>query len=158
MITKRCLFMGTAAALLLVHPSLALAATPTVSVTKDPECGCCSGWVDHLRKDGFVVDVVISTKLNQLKARLGVPSALVSCHTAEVDGYVIEGHVPADSIHRLLAERPALRGLSVPGMPVGSPGMEVEGQAPETYSVIAFGSSGQRIFARYEGTKRLTAP
>jgi hypothetical protein len=122
-----------------------------VKVTKDPNCGCCSGWVDHLRASGFAADVVESAQVNRLKARLGVPRDLVSCHTAEVAGYVLEGHVPAGAISRLLAERPAAKGLAVPGMPVGSPGMEVEGAAPETYDVILFGPGGQRPFARYRG-------
>jgi hypothetical protein len=89
--------------------------------------------------------------VNRAKIRLGVPQALAACHTAEVDGYVIEGHVPAAAIKQLLAERPQAKGLAVPGMPVGSPGMEVEGSEPEIYAVILFGLSGQRTFGRYRG-------
>jgi hypothetical protein len=154
-ITRRSLFLGTTAALLLAQARVASAAKSTIKVTKDPNCGCCDGWADHLRKEEFSVNVVEDTKLNQLKARLGIPSDLRSCHTAEVDGYIIEGHVPAKAIRRLLAERPQLRGLAVPVMPVGSPGMEVEGQPADTYSVIAFGPAGQKIYARFEGAKEL---
>ena len=90
-----------------------------------------------------------------MKVRLGVPSKLVACHTGEVAGYVLEGHVPAGAIKRLLAEKPAAKGLAVPGMPAGSPGMEVEGMEPETFEVILFGPSGQRTFARYRGAREV---
>lgn len=95
--------------------------------------------------------VVESDDVDALKQRLGVPPSLASCHTAEVDGYVIEGHVPAPALLRLLAERPAATGLAVPGMPAGSPGMEVPGVEPERYDVIQFGPSGQSTFARFTG-------
>jgi hypothetical protein len=101
--------------------------------------------------------VTETAQLNRIKARLGVPDALASCHTAEVDGFIIEGHVPAGSVRKLLSLRPNIRGLAVPGMPVGSPGMEVEGTPPDTYDVIAFGPSGQRVFARYQGARELPA-
>jgi hypothetical protein len=156
--TRRSILLGTTAALLFTSANIAVAAkSSTIKVTKDPNCGCCDGWADHLRKEEFKVNVVEDAKLNQLKARLGVPSGLRSCHTAEVDGYIIEGHVPAKAIRRLLAERPQLRGLAVPGMPVGSPGMEIEGQPAEIYSVIAFGPAGQKVYARFEGAKELPA-
>ena len=90
-----------------------------------------------------------------MKARLGVPKNLHACHTAEIDAYAIEGHVPAGAIRRLLEERPRVKGLAVPGMPVGSPGMEVEGMAPETFDVIAFGPGGQSRFARFKGSEPL---
>nr|WP_244622939.1 DUF411 domain-containing protein [Microvirga brassicacearum] len=126
---------------------------PKVMVTKDPSCGCCSAWADHLKQAGFPVEIVETSDINRVKTRLGVPQALESCHTGEVGGYVIEGHVPAASIKRLLAEKPQAVGLAVPGMPVGSPGMEVEGMEPDTYEVVLFGPSGQRIFARYRGAE-----
>jgi len=126
---------------------------PGMVVTKDPNCGCCSAWVEHVRSAGFHVEVIESPELNRVKARLGVPQSLASCHTAEVGGYVIEGHVPADSVKRLLAEKPDARGLAVPGMPTGSPGMEVEGVEPEVFDVVLFGPSGQRAFARYKGSR-----
>lgn len=130
-------------------------ALPKVTATKDPSCGCCGAWVDHLRAAGFPVEVIESGEVNRLKAKLGVPRALASCHTAEVAGYVVEGHVPAGAIKRLLAERPPAKGLAVPGMPVGSPGMEVEGTPPETYDVVLFGPSGERVFARYRGAQEV---
>ena|SRR5882724_3499456 len=126
-----------------------------ITVTKDPSCGCCGGWVRHLEAEGFAVEVTDSDAVNRVKARLGVPEHLAACHTAEIGGYVIEGHVPAAAIRRLLAQKPQTRGLAVPGMPVGSPGMEVEGSAPETYEVVSFGPSGDRVFARFEGSREL---
>ena len=129
---------------------------PSVLVTKDPNCGCCGGWVEHLRASGFPVQVIETGSVNRVKVRLGVPLELASCHTAEVAGYAIEGHVPADAIKRLLAERPAGKGLAVPGMPVGSPGMEVPGTPPETYEVMLFGgASGTTVFARYRGAEAI---
>jgi hypothetical protein len=124
---------------------------PNMRVTKDPSCGCCGAWADHVRAAGFRVEVTESPEVNRVKVRLGVPRELASCHTAEVGGYVIEGHVPADAIKRLLSEKPRARGLAVPGMPVGSPGMEVEGVESDTYEVVLFGPSGQTTFARYRG-------
>ena len=128
---------------------------PTIKVHRDPSCGCCGAWVAHVRASGFTAEVIETTAIAQVKNRLGVPQSLASCHTAEVGRYVIEGHVPAAAIRRLLIERPQAKGLAVVGMPVGSPGMEVEGSAPETYSVILFGPSGQRTFARYHGADEI---
>jgi hypothetical protein len=122
---------------------------PRVTVHKDPGCGCCTGWAEHLEAAGFPVTAHDTPRMNAVKARLGVPNDLAACHTAEVDGYVIEGHVPAAAIDRLLAERPAAKGLAVPGMPVGSPGME--GGEPEEYDVILFGPGARRSFARFRG-------
>ncbi len=104
-----------------------------------------------MRAEGFPVDVT-EAPVNPLKARLGVPKALSSCHTAQVGGYVIEGHVPAHAIKRLLAEKPASTGLAVPGMPVGSPGMEAEGVPAQVYDVVLFGPDDQaQTFGRYRG-------
>jgi hypothetical protein len=128
---------------------------PRMVVTKDPSCGCCRAWAEHVRGAGFPVEIVESAEVGRLKARLGVPQDLAGCHTAEVGGYVVEGHVPAAAIRRLLAERPAATGLAVPGMPVGSPGMEVEGSPPETYEVVLFGPSGRRRFARYRAAEEV---
>ncbi|GJE03332.1 DUF411 domain-containing protein [Methylobacterium isbiliense] len=127
---------------------------PTVAVTKDSNCECCEAWVAHLRATGFPVEITTGP-VAPLKAKLGVPRELASCHTAQVAGYVVEGHVPADTIVRLLAEKPAAVGLAVPGMPVGSPGMEVPGTEPDTYDVVLFGPTGQRTFARYRGATLL---
>ncbi len=154
--TRRSLALALAAAPALVLGGRAWAdGLPRLVVTKDPSCGCCRGWAEHVRAAGFPVEIVESESLNRLKTRLGVPQDLASCHTAEVGGYVIEGHVPAAAIRRLLDERPAATGLAVPGMPVGSPGMEVEGSPPETYAVILFGPSGRRQFARFRGAKEV---
>ena len=148
-ITRRALLAG--AVVTFAVSVRAAEALPKVVVSKDPNCGCCTGWVEHLKQSGFPVEVIDTAQVNRLKARLGVPQGLAACHTGEVAGYVVEGHVPADAIKRLLAERPQAVGLAVPGMPVGSPGMEVEGAEPETYEVILFGPAGQRAFARYRG-------
>lgn len=130
-------------------------AAPRILVHKDPNCGCCSGWVEHIRSAGFDTHLNELSDLAPIKNRLAVPPALSSCHTAEVNGYVIEGHVPASAIRRLLAERPSATGLAVPGMPVGSPGMEVPGGSDETYEVILFGPTGQNIYAQYKGIQEL---
>lgn len=153
-ISRRTLLAGLAASVAVsVSSALAAEALPAMTVTKDPSCGCCGAWIDHVRAAGFPVDVVESSQVNRLKVRLGVPQDLASCHTAEVGGYVIEGHVPADAIKRLLVEKPQAKGLAVPGMPVGSPGMEVDDVAPDTYDVVLFGPSGQRPFARFKGPR-----
>jgi hypothetical protein len=158
MISRRMFLGGVAASLLFARlGGPALAQSRRMVVHKDPNCGCCGAWVDHLRANGFEVSVTETAQLNRIKARLGVPNALASCHTAEIDGFIIEGHVPAGSVRKLLSLRPNIRGLAVPGMPVGSPGMEVEGTPSETYDVIAFGPYGQSAFARYEGVRELPA-
>ena len=118
-------------------------------VHKTPWCGCCDDWVTHLEDAGFEVTVVEHEDLTPIKDFLGVPRPLGSCHTAEIGGYAIEGHVPAADIRRLLQERPeGVRGLSVPGMPVGSPGMEV-GDLRDPYDVVAFGDAGTSVFTEY---------
>ena len=155
-LTRRAVVTGLSGVALLASLQHAPAQSlPKIVVNRDPSCGCCGGWIEHLRKSGFTAEVVESPDMARVKKRLGVPQALEACHTAEIEGYVIEGHVPATAISRLLAEKPRARGLAVPGMPTGSPGMEVEGAAPETYSVILFGPSGQRTFARYRGAQGL---
>jgi hypothetical protein len=132
-------------------PRAACAATwPEMTVHKDPSCGCCGEWVRHLQAKGFAVKTVETATLNRLKTKLGIPSDLVACHTAEVDGYLVEGHVPAVAIERLLTERPQARGLAAPGMPSGSPGM---GGEPETYDVILFGKAGRRVYGTFKGDK-----
>ncbi|BCB17175.1 DUF411 domain-containing protein [Bosea sp. ANAM02] len=141
--------------------ALALAGTavaetlPKMIVTRDPNCGCCGNWVEHIKAAGFPVDVVQVNDVMPLKARLGVPEALMSCHTAEIGGYVIEGHVPAEAVKRLLIERPKAIGLAVPGMPVGSPGMEVPGQAPQSYEIAIFSADKHHMFARYRGLQQI---
>lgn len=110
-------------------------ALPLVVVHKTPTCGCCGLWVDHVREAGFPVEVHDMDDLGPVKQRLGIPYGKGSCHTAEVDGYAIEGHVPAQDIKRLLAERPDARGLVLPGMPMGSPGMEMPDGRTQPYTV-----------------------
>ena len=120
---------------------------PVVQVWKSPTCGCCAAWVEHLRASGYPVQVEDVADMSAVKRDLAIPGHLTSCHTAQVGGYALEGHVPADAIDRLLAERPEVAGISVPGMPVGAPGMEVPGRAADPYAVISFTSAGdQEVF------------
>ena len=119
-----------------------------VIVYKSPSCGCCAKWVDHMRDAGFEVKVNNTSDIYPIKQEFGLPKGIGSCHTAIVDGYVIEGHVPANDVKKLLAEKPNARGLSVPGMPIGSPGME-QGSYKERYEVIIFGPEGSKVFARH---------
>ena len=135
------LFLGMAAA------TSVPAALPPVTVYKDANCGCCTAWARHLSDAGFDVTSHDVTDLPERKQALGVPARLGSCHTAQVGGYVVEGHVPAAAIKRLLQENPAATGLAVPGMPIGSPGME--GPNPERYTVQLFDRNGMRVFERY---------
>jgi hypothetical protein len=117
-----------------------------VLVYKSPTCGCCSAWVEHLRENGFTVVTKDVTDVTEVKQTAGVPRDLFSCHTAIVEGYAIEGHVPADLIRQFLAERSGEAGLAVPGMPMGSPGME--GSRRDRYDVIAFARDGtRRVYA-----------
>ncbi len=130
-------------------PLSARADEPAITVHKTPWCGCCGLWVEHLEAEGFEVDVHEHEDLTPVKQQLGVPLALGSCHTAEIDGYAIEGHVPAADIRRLLEERPdGVRGIAVPGMPVGSPGMEM-GDRRDPYDVVAFGDGDNEVFTEY---------
>ncbi|ANB18014.1 DUF411 domain-containing protein [Dokdonella koreensis] len=124
------------------HRSTVPASLPLVVVHKSPTCGCCTLWVDHLRAAGFPVDVRESDDLEPLKRSLGIPFGKGSCHTAEVAGYYVEGHVPAADIQRLLADRPDARGLVLPGMPLGSPGMETADGTVQRYTVELVGRDG----------------
>lgn len=112
-------------------------------VYKTPTCGCCRAWVDHVREAGFDVEVHDMPDVQPVKQEHGLPGHLASCHTAIVDGYVVEGHAPADVIRRMLAERPQVAGIAVPGMPMGSPGMEVPGGRKDPYDIIAFTRDGK---------------
>lgn len=118
-----------------------IAETPTIKVYKSPTCGCCALWVDHMREAGFELDVEDTDDMIEVKVDAGLPLQLQSCHTALVDGYVFEGHIPAEVIARFLAEKPSASGLAVPGMPVGSPGMEF-GDRVDPYDVIQFDAAG----------------
>ena len=156
---SRRIFIGTAAVAGLflmiggiAPPGTARADTGSalspITVYKSPTCGCCGAWVDHLKENGFSVEVIEQSDVYPEKRRFGVPEKLYSCHTARIDDYTIEGHVPADDIMRLLAEKPAVAGLAVPGMPHGSPGMET-GRV-DSYAVISFDTyHNTRIFSRY---------
>lgn len=144
---RRFFLRALAAAAIALAPAAALA-TGEITVYKSPTCGCCSKWVDHLKANGFAVRAEDVRDVNAVKARYGVMPHLASCHTAVVDGYIVEGHVPAETIKRLLRERPAVKGVTVPGMPVGSPGME--GPNPERYDVLTFDAEGRsQVYTRH---------
>ncbi|MEM1042611.1 MAG: DUF411 domain-containing protein [Bacteroidota bacterium] len=127
------------------------AQTPSVTVYKTPTCGCCGLWADHMVESGFEVETIEVSSTADTRARLGVPDELASCHTAIVGDYVVEGHVPAGDVRRLLAERPPEAiGIAVPGMPIGSPGMEVEGRPAQRYQVMMFTRDGRAaVFAEH---------
>jgi hypothetical protein len=134
----------------------AQAALPTMTTYKSPTCGCCTGWVDHAKAAGFTVKVIDTADLASVKREMGVPARLQSCHTVMVGGYVVEGHVPAADVKRLLAQKPKVRGLAVPGMPIGSPGME---QGPpsgyDRYDVLTFDDAGKTtVFATHGPPRR----
>ena len=129
-------------------PSDAPEEKPVITVYKDPSCGCCKNWIAHLIKHGYRVDAKDTPNMTEIKRTLGVPTGLTACHTAMVNGYLIEGHVPAADIDRLLAQKPKVAGLAVPGMPAGSPGME--GASAQRYQVLTFDKSGKTtVFANH---------
>ncbi|HVQ13675.1 MAG TPA: DUF411 domain-containing protein [Vicinamibacterales bacterium] len=135
-------------------PSSAQSALPLVHVTKNPSCGCCKIWVERLRDAGFQVEVKDVDNLNSVKQRVGLPYGMGSCHTAEVGGYFVEGHVPVEDIKRLLLERPEARGLAVPGMPAGSPGMEVPSGQVQPYDVMLVGRDGSATVYSHHGAAK----
>ncbi|ACE99602.1 protein of unknown function DUF411 [Rhodopseudomonas palustris TIE-1] len=147
--TRRAMLGGAAVALLANTVRPGWAQTSPILVYKDPNCGCCQSWVRHLEKAGFTVRARETTDLATVRAGLGVPIDLASCHSAEIDGYVLEGHVPAVAVQRLLAQRPDAIGLAVPGMPAGSPGMG--GMPAEKYAVILFGATDRKPFMTFIG-------
>jgi hypothetical protein len=121
----------------------------TMTVLKSASCGCCAKWVEHVQKAGFAVKVVNVDDIMSAKTKAGVPIKLASCHTTMVGGYVVEGHVPAADIKRLLAMKPKAKGIAVAGMPMGSPGME-HGDHKEAYQTILFTADGKtQVFARH---------
>lgn len=127
-----------------------VAPLPLVVVHKSPTCGCCTAWVAHMRKAGFPVDVRETPDVTPVKRRVGVPAGKDSCHTAIVGGYFVEGHVPALDVKRLLADKPDAKGLAVPGMPLGSPGMEVPGGQTQPYAVELVKRDGStEVFSRH---------
>ena len=127
---------------------VALAQQPVVEVYKSPTCGCCTDWIKHLQQNGFTVKAHDVGNVSAYRAKFGVPDQLGSCHTAMAGGYAIEGHVPAREIKRLLEERPKAKGLAVPGMPMGSPGME--GPRSDAYEVLLFQADGKyAVYQKY---------
>ena len=119
------------------------ASATEVVMFKSPSCDCCTGWAEHLRKEGFTVVEHKKEDMDAIKSLFGVPKKLASCHTAHVDGYVIEGHVPADAVKQMLKEKPKITGLTAPGMPMKSPGMQKPGLPPKGYDVLSFDKNGK---------------
>ena len=121
-----------------------------MTVYRSPTCGCCGKWIDHVKQNHFVVKDIVSDDMQAIKKKLGVPEQLASCHTAVVDGYVIEGHVPAADIEKLLQTKPKVTAISAPGMPMGSPGMEM-GSRQDDYAVVSFDDAGNvQVFAEHK--------
>ena len=138
-------------AVTLTTATSAAAASKSLKITvyRDPSCSCCGGWIDYLTHQGFQPKKVLTSEIYTLKHQFGVPNDLESCHTAVINGYVIEGHVPADEIKRLLTEKPDLAGIAVPGMPIGTPGME-SGDVREPFTVVSFDKQGNtEVFKQY---------
>ncbi|MBA3051228.1 DUF411 domain-containing protein [Brevundimonas sp.] len=146
--TRRALLVGLPLAAMVGAAN----AAPDKRMTayKTPWCGCCGGWIAHMRQAGWTVEVIEREDLAPIRARHGVPDRLASCHTAVVGAYAIEGHVPAGDVDRLLRERPAARALSAPGMPGGSPGMEAAEREPYT-TVLILNDGSTRVFGRHNG-------
>ena len=141
MIDRRTM-LGLLAAAFPVAAYAKPARSATLTVYKSPSCGCCSGWVDHIKASGIAVRVVEMEDVTPMAKKLGVPDAMRSCHTGEIGGYFIEGHVPAADIRKLLRERPAARGIALPGMPVGAPGME-QGARRDPYATMIVSRVGK---------------
>ena len=151
MLTRREAFraLAASAAAVLAGSGRSLHAAPrvTMQVRKDPGCGCCDKWADHFRQAGFTVEVTEDPDRVAYRNRLGIPAEWQTCHTGVVEGFVVDGHVPADLVRKMLADKPAIRGLAVPGMPMGSPGME--GPVTQRYDVLAFMKDGKSsVYAR----------
>ena len=142
-----------AIAVILTTPVTSAAASKASEITvyRDPSCSCCEGWMKHLTAQGFQPRNVLTSEIYTLKQQYGVPDDLASCHTAVINGYIIEGHVPAADIKRLLAEKPDVAGLTVPGMPIGTPGME-SGDVREPFTVFSFDKQGSTKFKQYDQT------
>lgn len=129
------------------------AADKEITVYRSPTCGCCGKWIEHVKQNHFNVTDIVSDDMQAIKRKYGVPEQLASCHTAIVDGYVIEGHVPAADIEKLLQTKPKLVGIAAPGMPMGSPGMEMGGKADD-FDVISFDGAGHyQVFVEHKAGK-----
>ncbi len=138
-----------AIAIAVLSPLAAAESSPLVEVWRSPNCGCCGEWIKHLQKNGFRTKVHMTEDARLVGRGAGIPDRLASCHTAKVGGYALEGHVPAREIRRLLAGKPKAAGLTVPGMPQGSPGME-QGSAADSYEVLLVGrDGGTQVYQRY---------
>ncbi len=135
------LFLGM---VLLVPLDATADAAKTATVYKDPQCGCCNGYIAHLRNNGFEVEAVNLDNMSPLKRMAGVPEPLESCHTMVIDGYVVEGHVPLAAIDRMLREKPAIKGIALPGMPAGSPGMG--GHKEQPFAIYGFSDKGHSVY------------
>lgn len=146
---RNLLFLGVGAMAFTAIPALAANTLPPVEVFKNPSCGCCGAWVDHLEAAGFDVKLRLVDDTSAVRKKYGLPDKFGSCHTAVVAGYVVEGHVPANDIKKLLAMQPVAIGLAVPGMPVGAPGMEM-GSRKDPYQVLLVARHGrERVFSSY---------
>jgi len=147
MINRR--YFGGALAALCITP-VGAANRPNMTIHRSPTCGCCGAWAAYIRRASFSITIVNESDLAPIKSKAGVPDALQSCHTAFIDGYVVEGHVPVEAIEKMLSERPAIKGIAVPEMPTGSPGMEIPMMKPEPFKVFAFSQMGSsEIFMDY---------
>ena len=137
----------------LVQPNAALAKgnLPQLTVYRSPTCGCCKEWVAHMKSAGFQVNDNVTSQMDTIRQTYGVPEKLASCHTALIDGYVVEGHVPATDVRRLLSEKPDVVGLTAPGMPAGAPGMEMDNRS-DPYTVFAFTPDATLFFANHNQT------
>lgn len=135
--------------------SMAYAQSTQMKVFKDANCGCCGAWITYIRRAGFSVETSDRSDMEAIKQSYKVPEELYSCHTALIGRYVIEGHVPVSAIQRLLAEQPSIIGLSAPGMPTDSPGMETPDGYKEPYDIISFGADGTKLFAHFIGEKEI---
>lgn len=151
--SRRAFLIG-GMALLAASPMMTMAqsAGPAIHVLKDPNCGCCTAWIEILEKEGFAVTTEPSagTLLMRYKSDNGIPQGMISCHTARVEGYMVEGHVPVADIRRMLDERPDAVGLAVPGMPYGSPGMGAESERDAYEVFLIRGDGSTQVFTRYE--------
>lgn len=149
-LATRRIFLALPAGILVASCRPASAASQAITVYKDPSCGCCTGWVEHLRKAGFTATVVATADRTALQSRHGLPPEAGSCHSGVIGPYLIEGHVPAEDIKRLLREAHKAGGLAVPGMPIGSPGMEMPDGSREPYDVLILKRDGTTaVFARH---------
>jgi hypothetical protein len=139
-----------ASILLVTEPSMAVPSKSSeINVYRDPSCSCCGGWIEHLAAQGFQPTSIATSDMEKLKQQYGVPEDFASCHTAVIDKYVIEGHVPVEDIKRLLVEKPNVAGIAVPGMPIGTPGME-NGDRKDSFTVFSFDKQGKTAaFNRY---------